>query len=102
MFEYDESFDAIYWGTPTIVDDKPLFPDSLEPGVGHSWDKIRERATSTQLAKLAVEQKAKRIITGLGSGDISWKERLMDMGGGRIVSWKDFGDFEDWVLVRDI
>jgi hypothetical protein len=38
----------------------------------------------------------------LGSGDISPEERIKDMGGGKIACFKDFGQFQDWVIVRDL
>ena len=44
----------------------------------------------------------KVMVTGLGSGDISVDERLEDMGGGTVVSYKHFGLFEDWVLCRTL
>jgi len=98
-----EDATAVYWGTPTIVDDKVLFPSCLhaEDSVD-SWDKKIERSWSRGLTSAAEKHGLKRIITGLGTGDISVKERLADMGGGRVVSWKNFGDFEDWVLVRNL
>jgi hypothetical protein len=51
---------------------------------------------------MAEELKYKKIISGLGSGDISPEERIEDMGGGRIVAYKDFGTFQDWVIMRKI
>lgn len=93
--------DAVYWGTPTIVDDKVLFPDCISDNdMAVSWNKENERAYSRGLASSAETSKCKRIITGLGTGDVSIAERLSDMGGGRIVVWKNFGEFEDWVLLR--
>lgn len=99
----DENFDAIYWGTPTIVQDKVLFPECLhDPSEASGWNVAVERYSSVTLTRLAEKRLAKRIITGLGSGDITPHMRLHDMGGGRIVSYKHFGHFEDWVIVRDL
>lgn len=101
--EYRAEFDAIYWGTPTIVNNEALFVHSLPSGDNaQRWTKSWERATSRELRRFAEECGAKRIITGLGTGDISVVERLVDMGGGHVVSYKNFGEFEDWVLVRDL
>lgn len=97
----DEDFDAVYWGTPTIVDDKVLFPECLhEPSSASGWSYSVERRCSQQLTKIAEFRNAKVIVTGLGTGDVSVADRLSDMGGGEIVSYKNFGLFEDWVLMR--
>ena len=91
--------DALYFGTPTIVDDRPLWAhDRLRFG----WTKHRERIYVREICKLAERASYKRIISGLGSGDISPEERISDMGGGKIVCFKDFGLFQDWVIVRDL
>ena len=103
MVTDEEPFDAIYWGTPTIVNNRALFIKCLDdPATAHKWTVDRERHCSTLLRALAEDRRAKRIITGLGSGDITLKMRLDDMGGGRVVSYKQFGPFQDWVLVRDL
>lgn len=98
-----DQYDAVYWGTPTIVDDDVLFPDCLsDPSEATKWNKEVERLTSRMLTRFAMEKGAKRLISGLGTGDISVAERVEDMMGGQVVSWKRFGDFEDWVIVRNL
>lgn len=98
----DEYWETIYWGTPTIVNDKVLFPECLLDPQGN-WSKRTEREASQRLTKLAeFNRECKRIITGLGSGDISLDERTEDMGGGHVVSFKDFGEFQDWIIVRNL
>jgi len=98
-----EEADAVYWGTPTVVDDKALFPDCLEdPGEADKWTKERERTVSKYLTAKAEAGNVIKIVTGLGTGDISVNERIEDMGGGRVVSHKHFDDFEDWVIMRRI
>lgn len=92
---------AIYFGTPTIVNDVPLFP--LEPSAQKAvWTKDQERAYVTWLCEAARGCGFARIISGLGSGDISPEERASDMGGAKVVCMKDFGLFQDWVLVKDL
>lgn len=91
---------ALYFGTPTIVDNKALFP---EDGMGHPWTKEAERQCVRRMVNEAETNGYRRIISGLGSGDISPEERLEDMGpGARIVCVKYFDDFTDWVMVRDL
>lgn len=94
----DDPIDAMYLGTPTIVDGKPLFPETA----GRVMTKEAERALVKSLQATATLRGAKRIVTGLGSGDISLGERVEDMGGGRMVVEKRFDEFIDWVIVRDI
>jgi len=96
-----EGFDAVYWGTPTIVDDKVLFPKCLpDPEYASRWNLAVERAHSKALTQLAEKRNAKVIVTGLGTGDVSVADRIIDMGGGSVVSYKNFGEFEDWVIMR--
>jgi hypothetical protein len=90
--------DAIYFGTPTIVNNQPLFSDN----VSDAWTKETERFFVRDLCKRVEAQRFKLIVSGLGSGDISPGERLEDMGGGKIVCYKDFGHFQDWVLMREL
>lgn len=90
--------DALYFGTPTIVNDRPLFWE----GVSNEWTKEKEREFVRTICDRAYSFGYRRIISGLGSGDISPEERLQDMGGGKIVCYKDFGSFQDWVLRRDL
>lgn len=82
--------EAVYFGTPTVVDGAALFPEQGQ------WDAALDREWVSQLAKIF----GGRIVCGLGSGDVSVGERCEDMGG-RIVCYKNFEDFEDWVIVRD-
>lgn len=93
----------LYFGTPTIVDDRPLFP---VPAHGESsrvtWTKKSERDMARYLCRLAQSMNYRLIISGLGSGDISTQERLEDMGGGEIVTFKKFDTFTDTVLVREL
>jgi hypothetical protein len=90
---------AVYFGTPTIVNDKPLFPETILFG---SWTKERERETVRNICASAVAKGFRLIISGLGTGDISVEERLEDMGGGEVVAMKKFDGFTDWVLARII
>ena len=96
--------DALYFGTPTIVDGKLLF-DSDGAGVSESFlinDKVSERNAVRTMVRYAKEHNAERIVSGLGSGDISVEERIEDMGGGEVVTMKKFDVFTDWVIVRDL
>lgn len=101
LHEHLQGADAVYWGTPTVVDNKALFPKSLRAGeIPENWTVEHERLMSKHWTSLAEEYKLKVIVTGLGTGDISALQRLEDMGGGQVVSYKVFGDFSDWVLCR--
>lgn len=86
--------DAIYFGTPTIVDGKALFPDR------ESWTKDKERKIVRDLCDQAKVAKA-RVVCGLGLGDIFIEERVSDIGGGKVIAYKDFGLFQDWVIRAD-
>lgn len=88
---------AVYFGTPTIVNDEVLFPLGDE-----EWTKEKERETVCAICAQCEAAGFMRIVSGLGSGDISVEERLEDMGGGSVVAVKHFDDFTDWVLQRDI
>lgn len=98
----DLKCDGLYFGTPTIVEGKSLFPTS-EP-----WTKEKERKVVQALCFWAGTVNYRVIVSGLGSGDISLEERCYDQDGGRrrgvqgttMVAYKDFGEFRDWVLVR--
>jgi len=93
--------DGVYWGTPTIVGGHVLFPKSVEAGDDEkAWDVPTERKVTRFYTSAAIQAGIKVIVTGLGSGDITPEQRLADMGGGQIVSYKVFGDFQDWVLCR--
>jgi len=62
-----------------------------------------ERQTVRKVVNLATKGKYRKIVCGLGSGDISLEERMEDLGeGGRVVCYKDFGDFQDWVIEKEI
>lgn len=87
--------EVLYFGTPTIVDDQPLFNDTEN---SKNWNKFNERKFVTWLCASAKRKGYKKIISGLGSGDISVQERIQDMGGGRIICYKKFDDFEDWII----
>jgi hypothetical protein len=90
---------AVYLGTPTILDDEPLF--EVDPG--ERWTKARERIYLRRVVAEAERLGYQRIVTGLGSGDITVGERKADMGdGARVVCVKHFDTFSDWVLVREI
>jgi len=102
LYGYMQGADAVYWGTPTIVGNKALFPKCLQPGVDASyWTKERERHLTRAWVEKAEQFKLKVIVTGLGTGDISPVERMSDMGkGATVVSYKVFGEFSDWVICR--
>lgn len=92
--------DALYFGTPTIVNGRPLFPQKEGPLF---WSVEHERAIVRTLCSAAAARGYKRIVSGLGTGDISLDDRTADMGGvADIVAFKDFGAFQDWVLRRDV
>jgi hypothetical protein len=88
-------YEALYFGTPTILNDRELFKDA-----GEGWNKELERKVVQTLVQESYRANYKMIVSGLGSGDISVEERLADMGGGRVACFKDFGTFQDWILVR--
>lgn len=92
--------DVMYFGTPTIVNDGPLFP---EDAGGIAWTKSLERSRVRGLVKRAADAGVRMIISGLGSGDISPEERCADMGPGAVVvAIKHFDDFTDWVFRRNL
>jgi len=101
-WEDDTGVDALYIGTPTIVDGGILFPETV-PALpkGAMWTKRLERRLVQSFVEKAIERGAKRIVTGLGEGDISAEERIEDMGGGGVVCMKRFRGFTDWVLLRE-
>jgi hypothetical protein len=88
------------------VGNQALFPESAPPG---AWTKQIERLQVRELCAIANKTPSCRvIISGLGSGDISGAERIMDMrlastgwSYPRLVAWKDFGDFEDSVFMMN-
>lgn len=99
---------ALYFGTPTIMNDQPLFPAYVKTNEGNSvgtvgkWDKETERNVVRALIMDAEHFDYRIVISGLGTGDISVDERLADIGGGKVVAYKDFGLFEDWLIVREL
>jgi hypothetical protein len=107
-----QRIDAVYYGTPTIVGNKPLFDMKWWNTNDHHgpacewhpdfWNTATERATVRRITEFAIEHGAKVIVSGLGTGDISLEQRLDDMGGGEEVAYKKFNGFEDWVLARRI
>lgn len=90
--------DGCYFGTPTIIDGCSLFAEDLQ------WSLVEERSwvqmRSTMLRSLGY----RRIVCGLGSGDISVDDRiddLRDFGRCEVVAYKNFRGFEDWVISGD-
>lgn len=98
----DCAFDAVYFGTPTIVNNKPLFPNGLYPA--DKWNKNNERWYARRIRNTAERTpQCKLIVSGLGSGDISVEERQIDMGSdAKVVCYKDFDTFQDWIIARRI
>lgn len=94
--------DIVYFGTPTIVNGKQLFKDQGCSPFGNWWTMADEMRTARFITYQCERHGVKRIISGLGSGDISVEQRLETMNGGRVVADKHFGDFHDYVLVRDL
>lgn len=96
------AYQALYFGTPTIVHDRPLFHDPVIEASGMEWHAGFERNVVRAYVREAVNNVCCRIIvSGLGSGDISVAQRIADMGdGAKVVAYKDFGTFEDWVIAR--
>lgn len=94
-----QSIEGVYFGTPTIVDGRPLFP-----GAPHGVrTKEQERDVVRAIVDEATVAGAQRIVSGLGSGDISVAERKADMGRGtKVVATKVFDEFTDWVLVKEV
>lgn len=92
--------DALYFGTPTIVDGKKLFENSAP---GH-WNAERERSTVRDMCAYASSIPTFRVIvSGLGSGDVTWSDRMQDMNlpgwaYPQVAAFKDFGHFKDWVI----
>lgn len=89
----ETAFDAVYFGVPTIVCDEALFsaPD---------WTCDLAREAARRVTSYAATHGATLIVSGLGSGDIGVDDRIEDMGGGKVVAFKDFGTFQDWVIAR--
>jgi len=95
---YDGQPQAVYFGTPTIVNDRNLFFAG-----GQIWNKKQERKVVRAICKHAKDIGVKKIVCGLGSGDISVSERQADVKAGcgkvpKVICMKDFGEFKDWVM----
>lgn len=110
---YDElpgwPIDAVYFGTPTVVGGQRLFPDHRAARGGEAWDATRERIVVRRLVGLAAAAGARRVVCGLGSGDVALEERLGDVGPhAAVLAMKCFTDatsglpFTDWVIARDL
>ena len=97
--------DTIYLGTPTIVNDSILFPDSIKDvkKCDIEWNKANEREFVKNICTKCEKEKYRTIVTGLGQGDISIEERMEDMGANtEIVCFKQFDGFYDFVLKRKL
>jgi len=99
--------DAIYFGTPTIVEGKPLFPETAGRLLTKDLERAAVRNLCTDNATKAT--RVKLIVCGLGSGDISVEERLEDVGkGAEVITMKQFREresgsrFTDWVIAREL
>lgn len=95
----DEEFDALYFGTPTILDDKMLFIGQFNG----NWNKEIERRVVRSLCERAITHKAHCIVCGLGEGDISAQERIFDIKSStdlipKVVAIKSFVGFTDIVI----
>ncbi len=101
--------DAVYFGTPTIVNGTPLFPETAGCITSKSLERrtVRDLCTDSMVKRTGLQ----RIVCGLGTGDISVEERLEDVGpGSKVVVEKNFYDptpgqeehFTDWIIARRI
>lgn len=101
-----DDVDAVYFGTPTILHNEPLFPETISDP--QSWTKGAERRVVRHITHVAEEVKLKRIVCGLGSGDISLGERYYDVGpNAHAVAMKRFvesdgNQFVDFVITREL
>ena len=97
---------VLYFGTPTIVDGAVLFPESVDEPT--KWSVDYERATVRRLVKQARDAGYRRIVCGLGSGDVQLRDRQEDLGAEdtTIVAEKHFvlhgQTFTDWVIVKEL
>ena len=92
---------AVYFGTPTIVNNAPLFEPPRTAPLSGKWDKESTLGTERNVCE-AARNRNMRIVSGLGSGDITVADRLLVMGSGsEVVAYKHFGGFKDWVMVRE-
>ena len=95
----DEVIDALYFGTPTIVNDTLLFPGQFNGG----WTKEIERTVAKLLCNRAIRHGCHCIVSGLGSGDITTNERMQDIRASsglipHVVAVKHFIGFDDTVI----
>jgi hypothetical protein len=90
--------DGIYFGTPTIVDNAPLWKDE----VPYSWTADQERSYVRSITQRSEDIGVSLIVSGLGLGDITLEERITDMGGAFLVCYKAFEGFADWLLAKEL
>lgn len=96
--EFPPDCDALYFGTPTLVDGKLIFPE----GWGQ-WSVAKEQRVVERLCLRAGAHGMKRIVSGLGSGDVSPAARMEAMGKGTIqVAHLTFDGFDDYVFARSL
>ncbi len=88
--------EAVYFGTPTIVDGRSLFPNR------RWWSKEMERQAVRTITRNARARGYTLLVCGLGSGDIALDERLEDIDGGEVVATKQFDGFTDWVIRKEL
>lgn len=95
---------SVYFGTPTIVNDEPLFPPEDPCPTAEAWCKDTERFTVREIVAFVEEwTECKRIVSGLGSGDITMAERVFDMGENTVMAaMKHYTDFTNTLFVRDL
>ncbi len=96
---HDECIDALYFGTPTIVDNMLLFPRQF----AGKWTKNIERRVVKSLCNRAIRHGCYCIVCGLGEGDITADERISDIQMSsrltpNVVSIKKFIGFNDIVI----
>lgn len=95
------AFDALYFGTPTILYGRKLFDESAEG----EWNVQTEYAEARSLCMIADAMRScTLIVSGLGTGDVSSHDRRRAMrlegwSAPRLVCWKDFGEFEDSLFI---
>jgi hypothetical protein len=95
----NNKIDAMYFGTPTIVDNKMLFTGQFKG----KWTKDIERKVTKNLCSRAIKHDCECIVSGLGEGDISLIERLNDIESSsgltaKVAALKKFNGFIDIVI----
>ena len=88
--------DAVYFGTPTLVDGVPLFPSTVSES--EAWSVSREREVVRQILFDARRAGAVLALAGWGSGDVSLAARTADLqvaGIARLLCMKRFLGFMD-------